>query len=348
MFCDLSKNKNPYLPTKREINNLKKNIKLITVYPQKQIEVYEQKLTKELNVNKNQLVLTSGTMEAMNIILNKYKFNTSCVLKPTFWGMEYLSSLNNIKTIEINVDNIFFLGIEDLEKCINKADVIYFCNPNNPTNTYLEKSNLEKLIKNNKDKYFVIDETMLKFDLDFESKSLKKLINKYKNLFIIISFSKIYGVAGLRLGVILTHSRNYDILTVNRGVYLLNSLTGYYLENKDFNDNELNIIRKKIKNNFNYFQSKIKYIYIKSIKNSNSGFILLEVQSGELAKELQQYLYRKKIIVKLMGDIYGDSMKKYIRISAFKFYEALKLIYYVNKFQRKTSKKISKKNNNKK
>lgn len=338
MLCDLSKNKNPYLPTKKEINNIRENTKLMTVYPQKKLEVYEQKLAEEFNVENNQLVLTSGTMEAINIILNKYKFNTSCVLKPTFWGMEYISSLNNVKAIEINVDDIFSYKTEDLEKAISKADVIYLCNPNNPTNAYLEKSSLEKLIEKNNEKYFIIDETMLKFDLDFESKSLKNLINKYKNLFIIISFSKIYGVAGLRLGIILTHFKNYEILTENRGVYLLNSLTGYYLENKDFADNKLDISRKKIRKNFNYLENKIKYTFIKSIRNSNSGFILLEVKCEKLAKELQQYLCRKKIIVKLMADIYGDSMKNYIRISAFKFYDALRLIYYINKFQRKISK----------
>lgn len=196
MLSDLSKNKNPYLPTRRDIKKMKKNAKLITVYPQKKIEIYEEKLSKELGVKKNQLILTPGTMEAMNVILNKYKFSTSLIIKPTFWGIEYASSLNKVKIIEVKTDDIFSYNINDLKKLISKADVVYLCNPNNPTTAYIEKSILEKLIRDNPNKYFLIDETMLKFDSDYENKSLKKLVNKYKNLFIIISFSKIYGVAG--------------------------------------------------------------------------------------------------------------------------------------------------------
>ncbi len=334
MLSDLSKNKNPYLPTRRDIKKMKKNAKLITVYPQKKIEIYEEKLSKELGVKKNQLILTPGTMEAMNVILNKYKFSTSLIIKPTFWGIEYASSLNKVKIIEVKTDDIFSYNINDLKKLISKADVVYLCNPNNPTTAYIEKSILEKLIRDNPNKYFLIDETMLKFDSDYENKSLKKLVNKYKNLFIIISFSKIYGVAGLRIGAILTNCKNYDILTKNRGVYLLNSLTGYYLENQNFNDNKLNIYRKKIKNNFRYLEQKIKYNYIKSIKNVDCGFILLEMKNEMQARKLHQYLYSKKMIVKLMSDVYGENMKNYIRISSFKFHQALKLVYYINKFQK--------------
>lgn len=339
MYLDLSKNKNPYLPTKKSLKKLKKNIELISVYPCKKIETYEQKLAEDLKVKKNQIILTTGTMEAMNLIIDKYKFKIAGVLNPTFWGFDYISLLNNIKVIKINMEDIFSYNLEEIETLIYKSDVIYLCNPNNPTTAYLEKNKLEDIIKWNKKKFFIIDETMLKFDLYYREKSLINLINKYKNLFVIFSFSKIYGVSGLRLGIILTHTENYRILTKKRGIYLLNSLTGYYIENNDFSDDKLNECRKKIKNNFIFLGKKLKKTYIKSIKDTNMGFALIEIENSVLAKKLQKYLLQNDIIVKLVGEAYGNDMKNFIRISASTFIDTIKLIHYINKFEKKVRNK---------
>ncbi len=338
MRLDLSKNKNPYLPTKKSLKKLKQKIDLITFYPSKRIETYEQKLSEDLKVKKNQIILTAGTMEAMNLIIDRYKFKTAGILNPTFWGINYISLLNDVKVIKINMKDIFSYNIKEIETLIYKSDVIYLCNPNNPTTAYLEKNKLESIIKKNKEKFFIIDETMLKFDSCYKKKSLKNLINKYKNLFVIFSFSKIYGVPGLRLGIILTHIENYKILTKKRGIYLLNSLTGYYIENNNFNDDKLNNCRKKIKNNFIYLEKKLKKTYIRSIKNTNMGFILIEIRNSMLAEKLQKYLLKNNIIVKLIGDSYGNDMKNFIRISALTYIETIKLIYYMNKFEKMVKK----------
>ena len=127
------------------------------------------------------------------------------------------------KQIKINFDNNLTLNFKKLLMSINKnVSMIMFANPNSPTGTILQNHEIIKVLKKAKKNncYVVIDEAYF----GFYNKSALALIKKYSNLIILRTFSKAYGLAGLRSGYIVSNKNNIDQLYKYRPMYEINSI----------------------------------------------------------------------------------------------------------------------------
>ena len=128
--------------------------------------------------------ITNGSMEAINLLVNVLRKNKATLFKPTFLGyedalMKYAYNINSVlldHKLKYNVDNI--------ELQTQNSDIIFMCNPNC---------------------HFIIDETMLIFDKKIFNKSLTKYVANVNNLSVIISFSKFLGIVGLRTGALFSN-----------------------------------------------------------------------------------------------------------------------------------------------
>ena len=273
----------------------KLNSNFITAYPE--VENLYLLLAKKLKLKKTNIFLTSGSDTGMKHCFEVLvKPNSKIItLEPTFGMVNVYAKLFRAKQIKINFDNNLTLNFKKLLMSINKnVSMIMFANPNSPTGTILQNHEIIKVLKKAKKNncYVVIDEAYF----GFYNKSALALIKKYSNLIILRTFSKAYGLAGLRSGYIVSNKNNIDQLYKYRPMYEINSIAALASEEILKNERilkeyvkETNVGKKflinQLKNlNLNYHETYANFLHVnfqdkksqlKVFKNLNKKGILV-------------------------------------------------------------------------
>jgi len=194
----------------------------IREYPLGRTEKLVLALSKYLKVPQNMIGIGNGSDQILDLILANFASKQTRVLTsdPTFGFFEERCKLYSIPTIKIPFSKDMTL---DLNKFLTKsksADILYLDSPNNPTGFQFSKKDLEKLVK----KFgglVIIDEAYIEFG-DY---SLINLTKSLKNLIVVQTFSKTFGLAGLRLGYFIANKNIVDVFTrVIQYPYPLNSI----------------------------------------------------------------------------------------------------------------------------
>ncbi len=178
------------------------------------------------------------------------------------------------------------------------ADVIWITNPHNPTGQLWTRNSLERLIKNYK--LVICDEAFLTLVPRGEEESLIKLTSKYSNLIVIRSLTKIFGIAGLRLGYAVSQAERLEKWKKIRDPWPLNSLaidTGRLLmEDKDLHLTWIQKIHKWIKQEGASLNTNLKEFQSLKVHPTSSNFQL--IQSDVSLVHLNQKLNQQGIILR--------------------------------------------------
>jgi len=330
----LCNNLNPFLPTKKMIFKLALKIKLLRDYPSATTGKVNKVISDQLNIPIGTIVLTNGSTEAFDYVLRLPEVKKVGIFLPTFWGYESACERNNCEVIKVPLKENIYYEYDKIIKLSEKVDMIFLCNPNNPTLDILDREKILSIIKKNKKCHFVIDETELLFNADYLDRTLIKETLTNSNLTVITSVSKFFGVPGLRCGFIITNPVIYEKIKKIRIPFSINIFSELFMINYFSRFNDLKLI-KKIQENFRYLISNLTSKYITEIINANTGFILVKFDKVIDVNELTDYLEKKRIIVRNLKKSYPDFTGEWIRISAGKKQEYRKLIKYINKFVKK-------------
>ena len=202
--------------------------------------------------------------------------------------------------IKFSKEYNYKVSIEEIVKKTNKKTrIVFLANPNNPTGTYLNRSELNKLRKKlNKKILLVVDDAYFEYMKDKNYSSGLDIFKKTKNVFILRTFSKIYGLASLRVGW------GYGDKKIIDGLYKIKP---------PFNVTEIaqlaaaeslkdkNFLKKSIDHNF-YWANKIKYSLEKFNIKSNivsGNFLLLNFNKCKMTASLiERKLMLKKILLR--------------------------------------------------
>tara|TARA_Y100000590_G_scaffold31417_3_gene34767 strand:- start:2203 stop:3291 length:1089 start_codon:yes stop_codon:yes gene_type:complete len=318
------------------LNNFKKTIlsEDIVNYPQEHSLI--KALSNFFNVKETNVLITPGSDAGLKYIFETFvqKKNKVASLTPSYAMFEFYADLFKSKLLKVYYDENFNVDEKDIKKVINKKiKIFYIANPNQPSGTSLEDKKVKKILDLSSKKNFlvIIDEAYV----DFSSHSSKiNLIKKYKNLFIIRTFSKGYGSAGLRVGCIFSNEKNIEEVNKVRPLHNVNSIglkfASYLLKNNQ-------ILKKNIKN-INQSKSMV-YNFCKknnlNFLNSDTNFINIFF-SEQTCKNIQSFLRKKKILVRLRN--FNTKNKKFFSIrvslgyknSTLKFLNKLSLFIKLN------------------
>lgn len=283
-------------------------------------------ISNYLNIDINQILLLNGGDVTINNILKTYASNESNIIiyDPTYSQYERLSKsiTSNIYNVDItNIDNLLNLEILTNNKNLNKNDnnkrtVCFICNPNNPTGSEWSESDLKQLFIQYPNILFVIDETYIDFSLLSNKHdniySCTDCINEYNNIIVMRSFSKAFGLAGLRISYIVSDNDNIESIssiTSHKDITEFSKLTASLIfENLYFYKNQINnlMVDKKIIIDF-CKQNEIKFI------DTKCNFIL--IYAGNNTDKLSNMFLKNNILVKNLKGIHNDFLDNYIRLS---------------------------------
>lgn len=202
----LGSNENPYGCSPKAMQAMQAALKECNRYPNYDLLI--QKIADYHGVAKEQVFLTAGSSEALALSAVAFARNASqniVTAKPTFNVFPDVAERMGIKRIDVPLTAEKVIDLNRMAAAVNKQTAaVYVCNPNNPTGTKLETEVLHGFVKDiSKKTAVVIDEVYHDF---IDAPSLIPATANNPNLVIIRSFSKVYGLAGMRIGYAIAHA----------------------------------------------------------------------------------------------------------------------------------------------
>ena len=199
----LSANENPYGPSTKALKAMNDAFGLACRYPDEQNDVLIDALAKLNGVNRDQILLGDGSAEILDLCAETFtgpNHGTLVAADPTFEAILNNASINGAEVVKVPLTATF---AHDLPKmtAAAKNGLIYVCNPNNPTASITPKQELRDFIaKAPRQTMILVDEAYYHYADSPEYESVVPLIKDFPNLLVARTFSKIYGMAGLRCG----------------------------------------------------------------------------------------------------------------------------------------------------
>ncbi|MDO4542187.1 MAG: pyridoxal phosphate-dependent class II aminotransferase [Bacillota bacterium] len=201
---DFSANINPLGTPQRIIDAVTAGAKLAAQYPDVQCRELRAALSSFEDIPRENIICGNGAADLIFSIVLASKPRKALMLAPTFY--EYEQALRAVDCrIDYHIlreEDDFKLGADYLDKLDNSLDIIFICNPNNPTGLLTEPKLLHRILKKCQENsiLFVLDECFNDFLDEPEKYTLKAELKNHKNLFILKAFTKLYAMAGIRLG----------------------------------------------------------------------------------------------------------------------------------------------------
>jgi threonine-phosphate decarboxylase len=203
-ILDFSSSVNPLGPSKRALDAAKVAFSQIAAYPDSNSKELRQVLANHFGIKKENIVVGNGSTELMYLFAEVFmrKGDRAVMPAPTFG--EYASAVcktgESIKFVKLG--KTFTIEPESFKRDIIGAKLVFLCNPNNPTSMLISQEILKDIIETSlaQNALVFLDEDFLEFVEDEKSLSMINKIDKYPNLFVLRSFTKIYGLTGLRVG----------------------------------------------------------------------------------------------------------------------------------------------------
>jgi histidinol-phosphate aminotransferase len=164
-----------------------------------------------LNVAPQQLLLTNGADEAIDLLCRAYLEPESeiVIVVPTFGMYEVFAQIENARVIRVPTGPDFSFPLQRvLDAVSEKTRIVVICNPNNPTGVDVPRSAIIQVIEAAPDAAILLDEAYF----DFCGQTMLDQVGKLPNLFIARTFSKAYGLAGLRLGMMIGDQEQMSVL----------------------------------------------------------------------------------------------------------------------------------------
>ena len=184
----------------KSLNVIKKKI---FKYPDSNSILLKKEISKRFNLNINQLIVGSGSDEIISFACQAFLEKGDEVIIPEFSFLMYriYAQINGAKVVYAKEKN-FKIDINSILNCVSKkTKIVFLANPNNPTGTYLTINELKILRKKLPSKILLlVDDAYWEYIANKDYASGIKLFKNAKNVLVTRTFSKIYGLASLRLG----------------------------------------------------------------------------------------------------------------------------------------------------
>ena len=286
-------------------DHLISNWNKINSYPEASAESLVTAISKDLNLSNEEVIVTNGATEAFYLIAHSFKSSSSTIVIPTFAEYEDACTIHNHK--------LKFVNWQDLQQIRQfKTDLVWICNPNNPTGDTIDKSTLKSILESNLNSILIIDEAYIDFT-DVISSSID-LLKTHKNLIIVKSLTKNFSIPGLRLGYLLSSKDIVQNIEFYKAPWSVNSLAieagKFLIQHK----NEYLPPVTYYKSTTEKFRKKLEQISGFKIVPSKTSFFLIKLEQSN-SIELKNYLIREYGMLVRDASNFRGLDSSYIRVS---------------------------------
>jgi histidinol-phosphate aminotransferase len=295
----LGSNENPIGPSPMAVEALKKTLNLISQYPESNLGSLIQAIASYSGVSPSNVVLGGDGADEILDVLGKAFIEPGdefIVPLPCYMYYEYTLTIQgavpvyakwDVSTNSLDVNSV-------IEAITPKTKLIFLCTPNNPTGGLISKEDIKKVLGST-EAIVVVDEAYF----EFSEVNNVDLLNDYKNIFILRTFSKVLGLAGMRIGYGLSNQKIIEYMYRVKPVFSLTKLSEV-AASATLKDHEY------IKRSTMISVESREFLYTSMLKfknltvyESKANYMLVDIRETRLtAKKLSEELMKRGIIVR--------------------------------------------------
>ena len=304
----------------------KKNLNFFR-YPDGKSKELRHNISKKFRCKKEKIICGAGSDEVIQMLCQLVLKPNEQVIVPQFSFLMYriYAKIVGAKVIFAKEKNFKISIFEILKKVTKKTKIVFIANPNNPTGTYLSKSELTELRKKlKKNILLVIDDAYAEYMKNRDYKSGLNLFRNKDNVFILRTFSKIYGLASLRIGWGYGNKKIINALNLIKPPFNINEVA-QLAAIESLKDTKF--INRSIRHNIIYATKLKKFLDKYNIKSNkiSANFLLLDFSDCRFkAKYFYEKLKTKGVI--LRSTEYGYKIKNMLRLTIGSRTDCLKFI----------------------
>jgi histidinol-phosphate aminotransferase len=267
-------------------------------YPDPRQRQVKEHIARLRNVKPRQIFLGNGSDEAIDLMMRAFcepARDKILILPPTYGMYEVCAAMNDVGVVRVNLTAEFEIDLPNVLDRLtedNAIKLIYICSPNNPTGNAFRQEDIREIIKKIQG-LVVIDEAYI----DFSRKaSWLRVLAAFNNLVVLHTFSKVWGLAGIRLGAAFADEAVIKILDKIKYPYNVNEMTQrvalHALDHVEQRDNMVDTI---LAQRDLLMQRLNTLTVVEKIFPSDANFLLVRFNR---ARDVFEYLLDKKIIIR--------------------------------------------------
>ena len=282
------------------------------------------------NISADRIFLGNGSDEAIDLLIRVFcepGRDKIMIFPPTYGMYQVCAGVNNIAVINVNLTKNFQISLKEVKLSLDSSvKIIFICSPNNPTGNLLAVEDIRTLLSD-RQRIIIVDEAYIDFA---EARSLLQLLPEFNNLVILQTFSKSWGLAGIRLGMAIGDQDVIALMNKIKYPYNINLLTQEKALQALQNYNHQKVLVKEILKQREWLVSALNRIEIvEHIFPSRANFILVRFKDARL---VFKHLWENGIVVRDRSQ--AIHCENCLRITIGKPGENMNLINLLLKLQR--------------
>lgn len=330
-------------PSPKAVEAIKQHARLIKFYPDPNPVEFKTEIAKYVGhgADEANIILGNGSIELIYMITGVSHRDFKAVIPvPSFTEYEKAALRVGGEPVFVQLPENFALETESVKKAItDDTRILYLCNPHSPSGTLYGRETILDLLDfcQKKNVILSVDENYIEFTGKADDTTMADYVKQHKNLFVIRSVTKFYGMPGIRLGYGIATEELIDALEVDRQPWSINSLAGLAtltaFKDIEFIENTKRTIAKERKN----FAKMLDEIGDFHVFPSETNFLLVKILNKKITSTaLREKMANEGILIRDCSTFVGldDS---YFRVTVRSSEDNLKLVTTMKEFLVKTA-----------
>jgi len=323
----LASNENPLGPSPMAVEAIKCSLDKLNRYPDGSGHDLINKISEKLKVKPNNIVLGNGSDEIIGMLTRALLKRGDEVIVPWPSFLMYDIMVRSVGAVPVYVSlKSLSIDLDTIQSRITqRTRMVFLCNPNNPTGTIFSKKDFESFLESIPEVIVVVDEAYIEFVQDKYCARGVDFLETGKGVVTLRTFSKAYGLAGIRVGFGVMSEYMAEVLNRIRPPFNVNLLAQVgataALEDEVFLNKTLNLVHEEL----DFLYDSLEKLGIKYFP-TQANFFLIDVKKN--ADEVFESMLREGVIVRSMTS-YG--YPEYIRINVGLHEENVRFIKAIEK-----------------
>ncbi|MFT3919664.1 MAG: histidinol-phosphate transaminase [Cloacibacterium sp.] len=267
-------------------------------YPDPYQKTLKTEISKIKNIETNKIFLGNGSDEVIDLLMRIFaepKKDKILVFNPTYGMYEVSANINDVEVVSYPLNEDFQIEFtKDLEEILKDENLklVFVCSPNNPSGNLIARKSVLEILQKFKG-IVVVDEAYEDFS---NEQSWISEIDNFPQLVVMQTFSKAWGMAGLRVGMAFAQPEILDLMNKVKPPYNISILNQKEVYNSLQNIEKFRENLNEILEQRSFIENELlKFNFVKKIYPSDANFLLIKVENAD---QLYNYLVDEKIIIR--------------------------------------------------
>jgi histidinol-phosphate aminotransferase len=270
-------------------------------YPDPLATTIKKKVAELNNVQPAEIFVGNGSDEAIDLLFRIFcrpQTDNIVICPPTYGMYEVSAEINDVEIRRASLTSDFELDLDEMQKVIdNNSKLIFICSPNNPTGNLMRRETVLQIAKNF-DGIVVVDEAYIHFS---NEKSLVAEIRDNPNLVVLQTFSKAWGLAGLRVGLAFANEETVRLFNKVKPPYNVSQAAQELILKALGNESGVKeTVAEIVRERSNLIDGLNQFSFVKKIYPSDANFVLVKTDD---ANAIYEFLLKEKIVVRNRNNV---------------------------------------------